>query len=155
MPKASKKPCSFPGCGTLVEYNERYCAVHKDCARDMAADRNKRYDANRPEVHRFYHSAKWQRIRARYLAQHPLCELCLRHNHIVSAVVVDHKKEIRDGGSMTDFENLQALCAACHNRKTAGERSRRCAVVEGGFKSPERPKPRPVAETRKNAPENP
>jgi 5-methylcytosine-specific restriction enzyme A len=35
------------------------------------------------------------------------------------ARVVDHVKAIKDGGARLDWSNLQSLCTACHNRKTA------------------------------------
>ena len=132
MPKAAKKPCAFPGCGVLVEYNERYCFAHKYYESDRQAENNRAYDRNRPERHRFYHSHEWQKIRRRFLARHPLCEVCLRNNQISAAVIVDHIVEISDGGSPTDPANLQALCAFHHNQKTAAERKkRRCWEKQG------------------------
>lgn len=125
MPKAARKPCRFPGCGALVEYNELYCAAHKQQESTQKAEVNRKYDDNRPERHRFYRSAEWNKARRRFLARHPLCELCLRENRIVPAVVVDHIKEIADGGALLDERNFQALCSTCHNRKTAEERRRR------------------------------
>ncbi|EHM01411.1 HNH endonuclease domain protein [Acetobacteraceae bacterium AT-5844] len=39
----------------------------------------------------------------------------------------DHVIELRDGGAPFDPANGQALCGACHTRKTAEERRRRQA----------------------------
>lgn len=39
----------------------------------------------------------------------------------------DHVVEIKDGGDPLDVANGQALCAACHTRKTASERAKRQA----------------------------
>lgn len=132
MPKAAKKPCAFPRCGALVEYNERYCPAHKSHEAGIKAEINRRYDDNRPERHQFYQSQEWKRIRRRFLARHPLCELCLKENRVTAAVVVDHIVEIADGGALSDDGNLQALCANHHNRKTAAERRRRKASGVGG-----------------------
>lgn len=37
----------------------------------------------------------------------------------------DHIVEVKDGGAKLDPSNGRCLCQACHNRKTADERSRR------------------------------
>ena len=37
----------------------------------------------------------------------------------------DHIQELRDGGDALDVRNGQALCGACHTRKTALARARR------------------------------
>jgi 5-methylcytosine-specific restriction endonuclease McrA len=42
--------------------------------------------------------------------------------------MVDHIKEIKDGGELTTEENAQSLCAACHNAKTAESKNHRKAV---------------------------
>lgn len=39
--------------------------------------------------------------------------------------IVGHIKEISDGGARYDEDNLQALCSACHNRKSAEEKNNR------------------------------
>ncbi|MBR4401038.1 MAG: HNH endonuclease [Synergistes sp.] len=131
MPKAAKKPCAFPGCRVLIEYNERYCAAHKHYESARQAESNREYDSKRPERHHFYHSHEWQKMRRRFLAQHPLCEMCLLDNRISAAVIVDHIVEISDGGSPVDPANLQALCVYHHNQKTAAERKKRCQGMKG------------------------
>lgn len=49
----------------------------------------------------------------------------MREGRTEPAVIVDHVKEIADGGDPYDWDNLQSLCLPCHNRKTAAERRRR------------------------------
>ena len=44
--------------------------------------------------------------------------------------IVDHIIPIADGGAEMDVDNLQVLCAACHNRKHAGEG--RSKSLDGG-----------------------
>lgn len=64
----------------------------------------------------FYKSRAWQRIRTRFLAEHPRCEMCG-----AKAVLVDHiKPRTRDAPlGIEDVEsNLQALCRICHGHKT-------------------------------------
>lgn len=61
---------------------------------------------------------RWQKKRRAFLREHPLCVACERAGLTVAATDVDHIKPKRDGGT-DDPENLQALCHACHSKKTA------------------------------------
>jgi len=72
------------------------------------------------EADKFYHSAKWKRVRKIQLKKHPLCCECGK-----PATVADHIIEIKDGGCKLCLDNLQSLCHACHNAKTAEEKIRR------------------------------
>jgi predicted kinase len=56
-----------------------------------------------------------------YLAEHPLCVECERIGLVTAATDVDHIVAKRHGGT-DDEDNLQALCHACHSRKTNRER---------------------------------
>lgn len=60
-------------------------------------------------------SAAWRKLRARVLAEHPLC---LRCSDV--ATDVDH---VSGDPSDNSRENLQPLCHACHSSKTARERA--------------------------------
>ena len=55
--------------------------------------------------------------------QEPLCRRCLAAGKLNTAVCIDHKVPISQGGSMHDPDNLQPLCAACHKLKSAFEAS--------------------------------
>lgn len=121
MPKIPKHPCRHVGCGKLVEYGKAYCSEHQPAAEEHKRDATRVYDDKRRET-RFYHGTRWQKLRRTFLARHPLCEVCLRANRIESAKIVDHIKEIADGGARYDADNLQALCQSCHNKKTATEK---------------------------------
>ena len=83
MPKLPKKPCRFPGCPNLTE--GRYCKEHKDKA-------NRSYEkyGRDPAVRRRYGRA-WKRIRDKYVAGHPFCELCYQEGIIVPVDEVHHK----------------------------------------------------------------
>ena len=65
---------------------------------------------------------RWRKLRAAYLAAHPLCECGCDQ----VAAVVDHKRPHNgDDALMYAWDNLQAMTKACHDRKTAGR--------DGGF----------------------
>src|SRR5262245_62913403 len=66
----------------------------------------------RRQAKRFYSTARWKRIRAKFLATHPGCAGCHR-----PATTVDHVIPRESGGSDRQ-DNLQALCRRCHNSQT-------------------------------------
>lgn len=123
MPERAMKICNHPGCRRAIPSGESYCAQHASLHVDTA--QRKQYDAARPAAHRFYHTARWQKIRHAYIIRHPLCCKCYERGVIRQAEVVDHIIEISDGGSMTSSDNLQSLCRYCHAKKTQAERKRR------------------------------
>ena len=107
MPYASPRPCRKGGCPELVTGRDGFCEVHRKAE-------HKRYNAERPESHRLYHTPQWRRLRSSYLEDHMLCERgCGRF-----AVIVHHKTP-HDGdfGIFMDYANLEALCRPCHNRE--------------------------------------
>lgn len=63
----------------------------------------------------------------------PLCAECDRHALVTPGEVVDHVKELKDGGDPWDVDNLQTLCKECHSKKTGEEVKKR--RKSKGFKS--------------------
>lgn len=78
---------------------------------------NEIYNRSRPSRDKQYYSRQWQRVSKLYRQQHPLCEECERQGRITPAELVDHIVPVADGGDMWSWDNLQSLCAACHNKK--------------------------------------
>lgn len=62
----------------------------------------------------------WQKLRLTVLNEEPLCRICRATGRVEAAYHVDHIKPLVDGGTH-DRDNLQPLCAACHNRKTKAD----------------------------------
>ena len=85
-------------------------------------------------VNPFYASTAWRKLRSYYITNHPLCEHCAKVGKITPADDVDHIRPInpvdaydQQGGiygDPLDVNNLQALCKACHTKKTNYERIR-------------------------------
>ena len=98
MPTRPERACAWPGCGRLAVAGGLRCEVHATLvpARPHAAARG--YDR------------RWRRVRAMFLAQHPLCQApgCQ-----AVAVDVHHVVALADGGTHAE-NNLQALCRAHH-----------------------------------------
>lgn len=107
MPTRSIKPCTWPGCGTLVTRGR--CEKHG--YHDRSGPTNPKYL-----------SRYWKDLRAAHLRAHPLCVECFALGRVTLANTVDHK----DGDDTNDDpSNFQSLCGTCHSRKTATQ--------DGGF----------------------
>jgi 5-methylcytosine-specific restriction protein A len=107
LPYALKKPCRYPGCAELT--HSSYCEKHmKQVGHDYEKYRRD------PDAAKRYNGA-WRRIRAQYIAAHPLCEMCQREGRLVPATEVHHIVELSEGGG-NSFDNLMALCKPCHSR---------------------------------------
>jgi 5-methylcytosine-specific restriction protein A len=66
--------------------------------------------------HHLYNNSRWVRRRKNQLQLHPLCAKCEAAGRITLATVADHIRP--HGGDLELFwdpENLQSLCASCHN----------------------------------------
>jgi 5-methylcytosine-specific restriction protein A len=100
MPSKPLRPCAVPGCPEIAVAHGR-CAAHQNVSR--AHD-------DRPSAAARGYGHHWRMTRARFLRACPTCELCG-----APATVAHHIVPLEDGGADT-WDNLQALCAACHNR---------------------------------------
>ena len=115
MPRRAPTPCRHPGCPALLD-TPGYCESHRSDRRQWDGNAQ----ARRRQRHRALstNSAAWRALRERALRAEPLCRHCAAKGLWHAASVVDHV----DGDACNNDEsNLQALCAACHNRKTARE----------------------------------
>lgn len=74
---------------------------------------------------KFYSSTKWRKNAKAFLAENPLCIKCLEFDLVNASKVCDHIIARADGGPDYDWNNLQALCDRCHNRKRAVEKHNR------------------------------
>jgi len=83
------------------------------------------HDARRGSSRERGYDYRWERVRAMHLANEPLCRMCQQAGRTSAAVLVDHITPIRDGGERLDDDNLQSLCRACHDSKTANDVRRR------------------------------
>lgn len=77
----------------------------------------------------FYLSTEWREFaRAVKTARGFVCENpdCRRDcRHAPRGLIADHVVERKDGGADFDVMNVMLLCIACHNSKTAIERTKR------------------------------
>jgi 5-methylcytosine-specific restriction enzyme A len=85
----------------------------------VTAEQRARMDARVSPSQRGYDAA-WKRVRRKFLRANPLCVACLSKSPplLVPATEADHVVALSKGGRRLDTANLQALCKACHARKT-------------------------------------
>ena len=107
MPRKPKVPCRYPGCPKLSD--KPYCELHRTIE-------NRRYNEfeRAPDVNKKYGRA-WKRIRDRYAAAHPLCEMCLKEGRYTPVEEVHHILPISQGGDHRQ-SNLMSLCQSCHTK---------------------------------------
>lgn len=73
------------------------------------------------------YTTEWEKARAVFLAEHPLCSgndsQCERDGIVTPATVVDHIIPHRgDQEKFWNRSNWGAMCTACHGKKTASGR---------------------------------
>lgn len=74
------------------------------------------------EWRKLYKSARWSRLRQRVLDADPLCRYCIEAEVVEEATVVDHIKPHKgDPELFWDVNNLQPLCAGCHDSRKRRE----------------------------------
>jgi 5-methylcytosine-specific restriction protein A len=56
-----------------------------------------------------------------YKRCNPICVLCEAQGRVSPTTVTDHIEPINQGGSVYEWDNLQALCDACHASKSGRE----------------------------------
>jgi 5-methylcytosine-specific restriction protein A len=104
MPNLPGRPCPVAGCPHLQP-----CPVHPKKTRGGTPD-------GRESAAKRGYDRRWRKLRLMYLRAHPLCETCGD-----PAIIADHIIPKAAGGE-DSWENLQALCQTCHNRKIAQEK---------------------------------
>ncbi|WP_299133542.1 HNH endonuclease signature motif containing protein [uncultured Amaricoccus sp.] len=73
----------------------------------------------------FYRSPEWRGLAAAVKRERGArCQRCGSGHRVIA----DHVIELRDGGAPLDASNLELLCQACHNAKTATARARRSGL---------------------------
>lgn len=112
MPAAAPRPCTKPGCGVLVRDGSGRCQAHQREAWGKKPTAAKRITGR-----------KLQALRADLFRRQPLCVQCKERGLVVLATQRDHIVPLSEGGEDTE-DNVQGLCAPCHDGKSLAERLR-------------------------------
>ena len=85
----------------------------------------KYYDVTTREGRKnFYRSSEWMILREFILSKGPLCERCINKDRITPATEVHHRIDLAHfPEGKLDPNNLEPLCAPCHNTHSALEES--------------------------------
>jgi 5-methylcytosine-specific restriction enzyme A len=104
--------------------------LHQGAGFRSTVERRRDDDSRRGSARQRGYTTAWQKARAAYLAQHPLCLFCEREGEVTAAVVVDHLKAHQgDYGKFWDQNNWQSLCKRHHDgAKQREEKSRPMAA---------------------------
>jgi 5-methylcytosine-specific restriction protein A len=79
-----------------------------------------------------YNTRQWRETRRLQLMRHPLCERCLGRGYTRQATEIHHRKAHKgDWGLFLDPENLESLCASCHNSEAQQQEKRGYSKLVG------------------------
>lgn len=115
MPFAAKHECNAQGCRVLTA--GRFCEDHQ-----VGPDVRHRWDTDRRPVPRL-RGRGLQAARTQLFKREPWCRRCAAQGRRVTATIRDHIVNLREGGT-EDEANIQPLCLACSDAKTARESTR-------------------------------
>jgi len=109
VPYRLARPCRAFMCPNTTTNANGYCDEHQALARERRGSARERgYDW------------QWEKFRARYLREHPLCVDCLAKHCMTPATEVHHEKKLKDFPELKyDKRYLHALCHQCHSKRTA------------------------------------
>jgi hypothetical protein len=129
MPTRPRSPCAESHCPGFAQPGSARCALHTKA-------REKAYDLNRGEDHKFYSLPRWRRFRAWFLLRHPVCEEdsepCVEMLHLE----VDHILGRHEHPELAFVEsNCRALCKSHHAARTAREQGWNRKWGGGGVRS--------------------
>ena len=96
MPRKPQPPCRYPGCGRLSD--GPYCEEHRKAVRDEYNRYRRPVDSNKK------YGRAWKRIRDRYTATHPLCEMCLKEGRLTPVEEVHHLVLLSQSGTHRNGE---------------------------------------------------
>ena len=113
MPDRAMRPCAHRGCAGLTR--TRYCEAHQGDGKKQADEYRAKVDERRGNAAERGYDSDWMKLRAWYLARHPMCEDCLAEGNVTVATLVHHVVPISRGGARLDERNLRAMCERHHD----------------------------------------
>ena len=110
-----QRRCKHPTCNELIPAHESHCKLHKTTREQQYNAFRREHDS---EYVKFYNSSAWRKLREQILLRnHYICKHCGGLAEMVDHIIPTKQ----DWNRRLDPTNLQPLCNACHNTKTAKE----------------------------------
>lgn len=118
--RAAARPCTYPGCSTLVHDGGGRCIKHP-----AMVEQRRDNDRQRGGSTARGYGYKWQKASKAFITAHPLCQ-CNECDEgklrVMISTVVDHRIPHRgDMKLFWDSSNWQSMSKPCHDKKTALE----------------------------------
>lgn len=105
VPHKPHTPCRYPGCPALCP--GRYCPEHaREYERARGSSRARGY------------TREWEKVRRMYLRRHPICMAGDNGDGPPCDAPATEVHHLDGNTRNNSFDNLQALCKACHTRET-------------------------------------
>lgn len=109
-------------CGVMMPVRP---PLHRPMGQRSKRERDKEADLRRGSARQRGYDGRWDKARLVFLAEHPLCAMCMREGRITAAAVVDHIIPHRgDQALFWDRSNWQPLCKAHHDGAKQREEAR-------------------------------
>ncbi|WP_309296378.1 HNH endonuclease signature motif containing protein [Sporosarcina sp. NCCP-2331] len=126
------RQCRHPSCRVLIPFTDTYCERH---IRTVNQSYDKAKQRSNPVYAAFYQTTAWRNTRKVALMRDDwLCQHCLNKGKHKTAEMVDHIiPTLVDWEKRLELDNLQSLCNACHNKKTAKDVSKYRKSPPGAF----------------------
>lgn len=125
VPYRAARPCAHPGCSVLTD--GRRCPVHQKAKAEA-------YREQRGTTAELGYGGPWAAYSKAYRREHPYCVSCQQEGRLVASTCVDHITPASGPADprFWDPANHQALCTACHSRKTVVEDRRGIGRLQCG-----------------------
>jgi hypothetical protein len=84
----------------------------------------RRNDRRSPEAaayRKLYKTARWRKLRAQQLSDHPLCNRHLKRGRVLKATTVHHVETHRGDEALFFGGPFESLCVDCHNSDAQSE----------------------------------
>ncbi len=110
-----KKMCNYHNCKELIDIGQKYCEKHSTTKRE--------YSSTRLNFRQRGYDTRYDKVSAIHKKEHPLCETCLKDNHVSPVEITHHPiptqlcRTIGREDLIIDKDNMASRCRPCHGKE--------------------------------------